>query len=184
MKFFSGAELEVTDRALILALGELKDYYIAIGLIYRGQYEFPWKKFYWTTNATYKFEAMPPPNEQYKKEVDEREAMFIGEPEKALIEIKVDENAPPVPDPDPELAGGQGKVEEKKEKVDDGPDPKPKPIPKGFTELDRLAYVVAAIENDTHVVPEGAFKLIPVHEIRRNDAFKGKRIKEICCRIG
>lgn len=49
----------------------------------------------------------------------------------------------------------------------------PKAGPKNYTELDRLSYVVSAIENDTHVVPEGAFKLTPKHELRRNLAFKG-----------
>ena len=57
--------------------------------------------------------------------------------------------------------------------MDDTVEIAPVIIPKNFTELDRLAYIVAAIENDTHIVPQGAFKLIPKHEIRRNVAFKG-----------
>jgi len=39
------------------------------------------------------------------------------------------------------------------------------------TELDRLATVVFAIENDTHVVPVGAFKMTPAHQVRRNESF-------------
>ena len=44
---------------------------------------------------------------------------------------------------------------------------------KTFTESDRLAYVVRSIDYDTGVVPEGAFKMLPINEIRRNDNFHG-----------
>lgn len=42
-----------------------------------------------------------------------------------------------------------------------------------FVELDRLVYVVLAIENDCSICPAGAFKLTPQHQVRRNEAFKG-----------
>ena len=42
---------------------------------------------------------------------------------------------------------------------------------KGITELDRLSYVVNTIESTCHLVPAGAFKLTPIHEMRRNEAF-------------
>ena len=61
----------------------------------------------------------------------------------------------------------------KKENLDESVEVKPQIVPKNFTELDRLAYVIAAIENDTHIVPEGAYKLLPSHEIRHNESFKG-----------
>ena len=48
-----------------------------------------------------------------------------------------------------------------------------KPIPDKFTELDRLAFVVRAIENDCAVVPVGAVKLSPAHELRFDQAFRG-----------
>lgn len=51
--------------------------------------------------------------------------------------------------------------------------------PKAFTELDRLAYVVRAIENDCAVVPVGAFKLTPTHELRHNDSFRGVSLADI-----
>ncbi len=51
---------------------------------------------------------------------------------------------------------------------------KPLELPaKGVSELDRLAYVVHAIENDCQVVPVGSFKMTPIKEVRRNEAFKG-----------
>jgi radial spoke head protein 9 len=39
--------------------------------------------------------------------------------------------------------------------------------------LDRLAFVVRAIENDCSVVPVGAFKLTPSHELRYDAGFRG-----------
>ena len=48
-----------------------------------------------------------------------------------------------------------------------------KPEPKNFTELDRLAFVVRAIESDCQVVPVGAFRLNEQHELRYNDKFCG-----------
>ena len=45
--------------------------------------------------------------------------------------------------------------------------------PKDLTELDRLQYVVLAIENDCAIVPVGSMKMTPNHQLRRNEAFKG-----------
>lgn len=36
-----------------------------------------------------------------------------------------------------------------------------------------MAYVVYAIENDCQLCPVGSFKMIPTHQVRRNEAFKG-----------
>lgn len=47
------------------------------------------------------------------------------------------------------------------------------PIPTFFTELDRLTYVVRAVENDCAAVPIGAFKLTPAHELRYDDNYTG-----------
>lgn len=85
----------------------------------------------------------------------------------------------PVPEPvveekkEGEVGEGGEQPPEAPENLEDSVEIKPVIIPKNFTELDRLAYVVTAIENDTHIVPQGAFKLLPKHEIRRNVAFKG-----------
>jgi len=40
-------------------------------------------------------------------------------------------------------------------------------------ELDRLTYVVFAIENDCAIAPVGSFKMTPNHQVRRNESFKG-----------
>ena len=50
--------------------------------------------------------------------------------------------------------------------------------PKNFTELDRLAYIVRAIETECQLVPVGAYKLTPNHELRLNEAFMGLTLNE------
>lgn len=45
-------------------------------------------------------------------------------------------------------------------------------------ELDRLVYVVYAIENDCQICPVGAFKMTPTHQVRRNEAFRGLKLEE------
>lgn len=42
-----------------------------------------------------------------------------------------------------------------------------------MTELDRLAYLVNAVETDCQVVPRGSVKMTPIKEVRRNEGFKG-----------
>jgi radial spoke head protein 9 len=120
------------------------------------------------------------------KDANDRDTLFFGEPEKILVEVKAEEGEgmgegeSPAPEPVVEekkegevVEGEEGQQAEAPENLEDTIEIVPVVIPKNFTELDRLAYVVAAIENDTHVVPQGAFKLLPKHEIRRNVAFKG-----------
>ena len=50
--------------------------------------------------------------------------------------------------------------------------------PKELTEIDRLKYVVLAIENDCQIAPLGAFKMTSQHQVRRNEAFKGVDVKD------
>lgn len=154
----------------------MKDYYIALGLIFKGQYAFPMKKFYYTTSGAFNFELMPLPNEQSKEIVDLKDQMFFGDPEKILQDIKTEEQPGDAP---PEENKDKEQKEEKKQDLNESVELKPKVIPKPFLERDRLSYVVNAIENDTHIIPEGAFKLLPIHELRRNEHFRGKILKNI-----
>lgn len=41
-----------------------------------------------------------------------------------------------------------------------------KPPPKNFLEVDRLAYIVNAIEFECALLPIGAVRLTPSHELR------------------
>ena len=50
--------------------------------------------------------------------------------------------------------------------------------PKNFTELDRLALFVSLVSNDCSVVPLGAFRIIPTHELIPNPDFRGLKINQ------
>lgn len=39
--------------------------------------------------------------------------------------------------------------------------------------------MVKIIDYETNIFPQGAFKLIPIHELRRNDHFKGLKKEEL-----
>lgn len=49
---------------------------------------------------------------------------------------------------------------------------------KHFTELDRLSCVVELVGQDCSVVPVGAYKMIPTHELTRNPNFRGLKIDQ------
>jgi hypothetical protein len=74
-----------------------------------------------------------------------------------------------------EFAKQQEEIERKKEsgEIDEEEYEGPQEPPKNYTELDRLAYVVRAIDFDCAALPVGAVKLSPTHELRYNDTFKG-----------
>lgn len=80
----------------------------------------------------------------------------------------------------PEEQGEQNQEENPEEKNEDLDEDEieVKKKPKNFTELDRLAYVIRAIDNDCSCVPNGSFKLTPTHEIRYNDSFTGLGIED------
>jgi hypothetical protein len=44
---------------------------------------------------------------------------------------------------------------------------------KDLMEIDRVNYIVQAIENDCQIAPVGAFKMTSEHQVRRNESFKG-----------
>ena len=44
---------------------------------------------------------------------------------------------------------------------------------KGVSELDRLSHLVNSVDHDCAIAPKGSFKMIPLKEVRRNEAFKG-----------
>lgn len=72
---------------------------------------------------------------------------FVGDPKFIinLLEVPKEENADEIaPNPD----GGEGAEEAKDELADSSSDDEIKIPPKNFTELDRLAFTVRAIEND------------------------------------
>jgi radial spoke head protein 9 len=65
-----------------------KDYFIALTVTYNGNYEFPDKKFYFTTSANYTFAEMPDLNEQHRDAVDKMNDFFTGNPTTILINVE------------------------------------------------------------------------------------------------
>lgn len=152
--------------------GIKKDYYIATGLNFKGCYEFPIKTFYWCSGADFNFAKFTEVKTEYKNEVDKFRGMFVGQPDKILIQAKAEEAQEDAPAPE----------EDAEEKVEDPlvseSSVEVKPPPQNFLELDRLVYTVRAIEVDCQTVPIGAFKMTPSHEMRYDDEFKGLSIKD------
>lgn len=170
-----------TDFEELLFWGKLTglnaDYYVAVGLVYTGRYEFACKRFYYATSADFTFKPFPALNDQHKEVYDEIKTMLTGNPK--LIHRKVE----------PEKSAAEGQEEEavaqKKPAKEIDPlasseeeDPNALIVPVDLKEIDRVHYIVRAIENDCQVVPQGAFKLTTAHEVARNEAFKGLQLDE------
>lgn len=155
IKFFFGAESKVfLNYAKICIKGIVKDYYIALGLKFTGHKEFPQKLFYWS-GPDFVFAPLPTARHEFEDFAKKLDSYFTGEHEK-ILKVVPKKSSPKktLPTLDPASLDLT-------------------PENKDFTELDRLAYVVRKIENDTHIVPQGAYKLTPIHEIRTNETFHG-----------
>lgn len=50
--------------------------------------------------------------------------------------------------------------------------------PKNFTELDRLSILIHSIAKDCNVVPLGAYRMIPTHELVSNPDFRGLKVNQ------
>lgn len=84
---------------------------------------------------------------------------------------------------DKENTGDENKEKNEEEKLllDESVNQEIKPVEKrlNFTELCKLGFLVKCIDYDTNIFPKGAFKLLPIHEIRKNDTFKGLKPEEL-----
>ncbi len=109
---------------------------------------------------------------------------ITGNPATILKQYKLenDENNPDGGNPD----GGnpdENNQENNNEPVD--PDDsidnvkKEEVIKEDYTELMKVSYIVRNIDYDTNIVPQGAYKVIPEHELRLNETFKGLPEKEL-----
>lgn len=136
-------------------------------------FEFPTKKFFFCLSNDYTFKEMPGLNEAHKDEVDRDTSFFLGVPDRKLAGGA-----------DGDGDGGDGNVEAQSAAGSEANEQKPedseiseaeevKAPPKALTEIDRVNYVVNAIETDCHIAPFGAFKMTSQHQVRRNEAFKG-----------
>ncbi|CAD8126831.1 unnamed protein product [Paramecium sonneborni] len=124
-----------------------KDYYIALGIQYRGQYEFPLKKFFWSSN-NYHFAELPKYNEEFAQRAETLRESFTGQHEHIVFRTDEEIN-----------------FEDSLEI--------PSQLPaKNFSELERLSYVVQSIEFQCASIPVGSYRLTPTHELIKT-SFKG-----------
>ena len=166
-------------------MGEESDYYIAQGFNYTGHYEFPEKLFYFASQNL-KFEPLPETYDYHDKDfLNSYYKPLKGNP--SLIIKKYKEEVPEGEE------GEENNANDNQPEGEDGEDAKPldpdasvdenapkKEEPKeNFTEKLKLSYLVRQIDYDTSVVPEGAFRLIPEHELRENKSFKGLKPEEL-----
>lgn len=135
-------------------VGVEKDYYVALAIFFREHYLFPLKKFFFCNSSNFVFSELPELSDHHFKDFNRFNTYFIGNPDIILesYEVNMDEAE-----------------EEEKEDVF-----KPKLKKKNLTEGDRLSYVIRSIDFDTNIVPEGAYKMLPINEMRKNDFFNGK----------
>jgi radial spoke head protein 9 len=162
----------------ITVLGLYADYYIAVAYTYTGMYEFPVKKFYWALSKDFEFSELPELNDQHKGAVNNANSYFEGNPKKKLVSVKKEgeeggEGGDGGAKAEEGGAEGEGAAKNQENLSDLSEEEEIKIPPKDLTELDRLTFVIYAIENDCSIAPVGAFKMTPTHQVRRNEAFRG-----------
>ena len=139
-------------------LGAEKDYYIALAIYYKG-FKFPKKKFYFCSSSTFSFSELPEIQSHHLNEFSKFNTYFIGNPDVILEKFSDNKNI--------NINEQIGDIFKPNLKL------------KNLTESDRLSFVVRTIEHDTSIVPLGAFKMLPINEIRRNDLFEGLSSDEL-----
>jgi len=149
--------------------GSRADYYIAMGVTYKHQYEFPTKSFYFASSNDFIFKKFRDMNTQHKDIYDTLAAPFIGDSTHIYIKDEREQG------PDATAAAEQQQEETERDPLEDTPpeDPSKGIIFRSLIEEDRLLYTVMAIENDCQICPHGAFRLTEDHEVERNVAFRG-----------
>ena len=120
------------------------DYYIAMGVTYTRQYEFPTKTFFFASSRDFVFRKFRDINKQHEDKYDSITEPFSGDSAKIYIK---EENET---DPNAEAAAAQEQVEEERDPLEDTPpeDPNKGKVFRSLIEEDRLLYTVLAIEND------------------------------------
>ena len=143
--------------------GVVNDYYIAVGLVYTGVPDFPAKRFFWCSQSTsWGFAELPKPLVHLGKSLFERiQSFFTGEFDRILV------------DSNGKLSSGDYSLGDDIQV--DGSSLELPANKKGVSELDRVAYLVLCVEKECQIVPIGSLKMTPIHEVRRNEGFKGLR---------
>ena len=121
-----------------------------MGINYADRYEFPEKGFFWALSSDFKFYPFPALNTQHeeKKEYDKLNSFFTGDPYKIIVEVEPKRG---------EEEGNANNNEEVKERdplaSTEEEDEASKIVKINLKEIDRLLYMIRAIENDCSVVP-------------------------------
>lgn len=154
--------------------GLTQDYYIAMAVTFKGMYEFPLKQFYYTRTNTpsFAFKEMPTlglPDVEQDGAIDTAADFFTGDPAR-LLSGKAPEEGEEAP---AEEVAEEEEGETKPKDSEESEEEEIKVPKKNLTELDRLATIVMAIENDCQICPLGAYRLTPEHQMRRASAFSG-----------
>jgi radial spoke head protein 9 len=169
------------------------------------EYEFPSKVFYYATK-NFVFQRIPQIQQLFKDKIEEVNSLFSGNPDLNLFEVlevkiippkiqdlnansnedqAMEDNENPTPiekDPNSNPLGENGNNEEK---LDDLEKPTEEVQPEqreerlvSCKELDRLAFVIRAIEFECSVTPMGSLKMALTHELRYNDTFRGLNLEQ------
>lgn len=107
--------------------GLKNDYYIAMGLNFRGNYEFPTKSFFWALSTDFEFRGMPSLNSAHDEKINADTTYFTGEPARVIFSVQKPEGEegeeePPMEmedeeDPDKPKAANSDESEEEEIKV-------------------------------------------------------------------
>jgi len=141
-----GGDLEVWGK--ITTRGEV-DYIIVSTPLNDGEGTVG-KNFYYCTTDKIDLKPLPPASDAVRVDT----SALTGDASRVL-EIEA-----------PEPEGKEGKDDEEDEAKEDAE-------PTVFTEADRLACIVDAVDASTCIVPRGAYKITPTREIVRNGGFSG-----------
>ncbi len=174
-----------------------RDYYIATGVNYTGHYQMAEKKFYWCLSAptgnykAFKFQELPEIFKDHLVDVQKYNSYFKGLPDD-ILDKYVQEITP---EEQEELDKKKEEEQQQKDELqllEEEEERANNPIieKRNFlgrelnylhVELGRLGFIVRQIDHDTSVFPEGAYKMIQLHEIRKNENFHGLCPKELLC---
>lgn len=117
---------------------------------------------------------MPGLNDQHKEFVDRDTSFFLGAPDRKLIVKEGEEGGDGGGEGGAGSEAGSQAGSQQAEAASDVSEPEEVKVPpKELTEIDRVNYVVHAIETDCQIAPVGAYKMTAAHQVRRNEAFQG-----------
>lgn len=126
------------------------DYYIAMGLVYTNKYEFPIKSFYYATSQDFQFKPFPALNDQHKEEYNKLKSIILGNPKHIHKKVEADK--------EPGQEENEESIQKQEKEIDplassEEEDENAKILPVNLKEIDRIHYIVRAIENDCQVIP-------------------------------